>query len=125
MSIPFYEHWFSLNLRRNRTSFIAASITLFCIMLIMIATMWFFDVRGRSWTLIFLLFFVPYVLCTYCLTAQRLRDFNQTGWLALLWMPIGIADNYIGGAASVAFIIFLCVIPGTPGSNRYGDDPLA
>jgi uncharacterized membrane protein YhaH (DUF805 family) len=83
--------------------------------------LWFFEAKGRQWAIIFMIFFAPYVICTYFLTAQRLRDFNQTGWLALLWIPIGTADNYVGGAASLAFIIALCAIPGTQGPNRYGD----
>lgn len=93
-------------------------------MALVLITLWFFGARGRQWVTIFLLFFIPYVICTYSLTAQRLRDINQTGWLALLWIPVGTADNYVGGAASLAFIIALCSIPGTEGPNRYGSDPL-
>lgn len=73
--------------------------------------LWFFDARGNRGELIFFLFFIPYVLCGYFLTAQRLRDMNLTGWLALLWIPVGIADKFIGGAASLAFSLFFTQFP--------------
>jgi uncharacterized membrane protein YhaH (DUF805 family) len=85
----------------------------------------FFDAGKLPAYIILTIFIVPYIICGYLLTAQRLRDMNLTGWLALLWIPIGIADSYVGGAASVASYIVLCVTPGTQGENRYGPDPLA
>lgn len=94
------------------------------IFIAVIAALWFFNAKGRSGATIVLLFFVPYFVCGYLLTAQRLRDMNATGWLALLWLPVGVADRHIGGAASFAFFIILCAVPGTLGHNRYGPDPL-
>lgn len=124
MSLPATEQWFSLRARRNRKSYIAASIILATIMLCVLLALWFFAASRWTFDMVLLLFVVPYVVCIYSLTSQRLRDIGQTGWLALLWIPVGIADRYIGGAASVAFFIVLCVVPGTPGENRYGPDPL-
>lgn len=124
MSVPFAEDWFSFSIRRNRKSYILASLLLIAIMIVVILAMRFFDAHGRSAYLVFGLFFIPYVICTYSLTAQRLRDMNLSGWLALLWIPVEIADSHLGGAASLAFLIVLCAIPGTRGPNRYGPDPL-
>jgi len=124
MSVPATEHWFSLSIRRNRKSYIFSSIILSAFFLSVFLALWFFGAGKRSGAIVFLLFFIPYIICVYLLTAQRLRDMNITGWLALLWFPIGLADDYIGGAASVAFIIVLWVVPGTQGQNRYGADPL-
>lgn len=125
MSLPATEHWFSLSIRRNRKSYVFGSLFLTGIFVAVIAALWFFNARGRGSLIIVLLFFVPYFICGYLLTAQRLRDMNCTGWLALLWLPVGVADRYVGGAASFAFFIVLCAVPGTQGYNRYGPDPLA
>lgn len=125
MSVPVSEGWFSLSIRRNRKSYMLASLALTAIFVGVIGVLWFFGARGRGGMIILLLFFVPYFICGYSLTSQRLRDFGMTGWLALLWVPIGIADRYIGGAASLAFFLVLCAVPGTAGENRYGPDPLA
>ncbi|WP_394374058.1 DUF805 domain-containing protein [Nitratireductor aquimarinus] len=124
MSLPFTEKWFSLSARRNRQSFIFAAMSLNIVMIIVFAMIWFFEVRGNAFVLIFALFFAPYFVCGYTLSAQRLRDMNLTGWLALLWLPASIADNYVGGATSLALLVILCVVPGTRGENRYGPDPL-
>lgn len=124
MSHPAFEDWFSASIRRNRKSFMLSTATLFAMAFIIVLVVLFFRPNSGALALIFLLFGVPFVLCQYMLTAQRLRDMNATGWLALLWIPIGMADNYLNGAASAAFGIVLISVPGTPGPNRYGDDPL-
>lgn len=50
---------------------------------------------------------------------------NLTGWLALLWIPIGFLPEPINAAVYLAAWIVLCVVPGTQGDNRFGADPLA
>ena len=47
-----------------------------------------------------------------------------SGWLTLLWIPIGLADTKLNGAASLAAWIVLIFVPGTKGPNNYGQDPL-
>jgi len=125
MGVPYTEDWFSFTIRRNRKSFIFANMLLVGIMFAVLLALWFFSVREELRWLILLVFFVPYAVCGYSLSAQRLRDMNLTGWLALLWIPIGVADSYIGGAASLAFAIVLSVVPGTRGTNSFGPDPVA
>lgn len=124
MTLPATEFWFSPFVRRNRKSFILANLLLTGVLIVVGFGIWFFDATGNGSDLVFLVFFIPYVLCQFFLTAQRFRDMNLTGWLALLWIPVGIADKYIGGAASIAFLIILCAVPGTRGANQYGPDPL-
>ena len=58
------------------------------------------------------------------ISAQRFRDMSYTGWLALLWIPLMFIDSSVGFALSLAFSIFLCVMPGKVGKNEYGPDPL-
>lgn len=124
MGVPAAEDWFSFSIRRNRKSFIIASLLLVGVILIVFLALLFFRAGQNAATVIMLIFGIPYVICCYSLSAQRLRDMNLTGWLALLWIPAGIADRYVGGAVWLAFLIILCVIPGTAGANRYGPDPL-
>ncbi|ESX85293.1 membrane protein [Mesorhizobium sp. LSHC412B00] len=102
-----------------------ANLLLVGVLVCVVLVLWVFAPSKRNGYLILLVFLVPFVLCQYFLTGQRLRDMGLTGWLALLWLPVGIADNYVGGAATLAFILVLCVVPGTVGPNRYGPDPLA
>lgn len=124
MSLPATEFWFSFDVRRNRMSFIFANLILLFIMALAIFGLWFFEVRIRSGRIIFFLFYVPFLIAQYMLSAQRLRDINLTGWLALLWFPIGLLPEQYNAAAAVTFLIVLSAVPGSIGHNRYGDDPL-
>ena len=124
MGVPAMECWFSSSIRRNRSSFIAASMMLNVVMLSVFVVLYFFNTRNNFTYLVIIIFSALYMLCGYFLVAQRFRDMGGTGWLCLLWIPVVVADKYVGGAASLAFYIILCVVPGTRGANRYGDDPL-
>ena len=124
MTISATDHWFSASIRRNRQSYIFASLLLLAVMGLVFLAMWYFEARNLFGEVVFLIFFVPFVICQYFLTAQRLRDMNVTGWLALLWIPIGMADEGLGGALSLAAFLILATVPGTKGPNRYGPDPL-
>ena len=70
-------------------------------------------------------------------TVRRLHDMDRTGW-HLLWIAtlsaLGNAVGQVGqaglsgasgvlGLASLAVFLGLCLIPGTPGPNRYGPPP--
>lgn len=126
MSVSAVEHWFSPVIRRNRKSYIWATIFLTAIMASVVLFLWFTSlVSTNAGALIFLAFFIPYFICGYFLTAQRLRDIGISGWLALLWIPVGIADSHLEGAAALSFYIVLAALPGTKGENRYGPDPLS
>ncbi|RUM02658.1 DUF805 domain-containing protein [Rhizobium chutanense] len=124
MSVPVTEFWFSWTIRRNRKSFMLAMLALFVIMVLVWLALIFFNPSRRSAEVIFLLFAVPNAICGYLLTGQRLRDFNVTGWLALLWLPVGMLEGPIRSAIWFGFLIVLCSVPGTAGENRYGFNPL-
>lgn len=124
MSLPASEYWFSTTVRRNRKSFILANVFLLLIMALVTGALIFFDVRLRSGQVIYFLFYIPFLIAQYFLTAQRLRDFGVTGWLSLLWIAIALLPPPYSGAFSLAFLLVLCAVPGTQGENRYGSDPL-
>lgn len=124
MSLPASELWFSTTVRRNRKSFILANIFLLLIMALVTGALFFFDAQLRSGQVIFFLFYVPFLIAQYFLTAQRLRDSNVTGWLSLIWIPIAQLPPPYSGALTLAFLLVLCAVPGTDGENRYGADPL-
>jgi uncharacterized membrane protein YhaH (DUF805 family) len=127
MSLPAPEYWFSLSVRRNRKSFLFAYLLLVAVLAAFLGGMYFFDVNGRPFLILLLVFGLPWLLVSYNLTAQRLRDMGLTGWLALLWIPINMLQNdyqMLSSALSLAFLIVLVFVPGTQGENRYGPNPL-
>jgi uncharacterized membrane protein YhaH (DUF805 family) len=125
MSYPVLEDWFSISIRRNRKSFILATLMLAVVALFVVAILALFSPKPRAFFFIVLPIALAYFLCSFLLTGQRFRDMGLTGWLALLWLPANIADAFLQGAASLALWIVLCTVPGTKGDNRYGPDPLA
>lgn len=125
MSHPAFEDWFSTTIRRNRKSYILSFISLYGVLILVIFALWFFSPRIEIWYAIMAVFFMPAVIMTYTLSGQRLRDFNVTGWLTLLWLPIGMLPDPWGGIVAMAVHIVLLAIPGTRGPNRYGPDPLS
>ncbi|WP_165323543.1 DUF805 domain-containing protein [Rhizorhabdus phycosphaerae] len=52
---------------------------------------------------------------TVAVQVRRFHDQNKSGWFALLNLI-----PYVGG---IVVLIFMC-LPGTPGDNRFGPDPL-
>ena len=63
------------------------------------------------WAFLFTIVAFVSVISNIALTAKRLHDINRTGWIAALFIIAGFF-----------MYVFLCLIPGTPGPNRYGDD---
>ena len=124
MGIPALEYWFSISIRRNRKSFMLASLALFAVVIGFLFLFSQFEPNRRAATLIVLLFGIPFIVAQYTLTSQRLRDIGLTGWLALLWIPVSILDRPAAGAIGLVALIVLCSVPGTIGPNRYGPDPI-
>lgn len=124
MSVPSSEFWFSTKIRRNRKSFFLANVLLLLIMALVTAALTFFEVGARPGQIIYFLFFTPFLIAQYFLSAQRLRDFGVTGWLAFLWVPIAIFPQPFSGPVSIVFLLVLISVPGSEGDNRYGPDPL-
>lgn len=127
MSLPASEYWFSFSERRNRKSYLIATIMLIGVMIAVFVALSFFGSGKRTSLIILVLFGLPWIFVSYNLTAQRLRDFNVTGWLTLLWVPINMLQNEYSGlssALSLVFWIILVFVPGSAGGNRYGSNPI-
>lgn len=52
---------------------------------------------------------------------RRLHDRDMSGWW-YLGLTLGGMLPYIGWAISIGFLVLMC-LPGTPGPNRFGEDP--
>lgn len=102
-----------------------AAAALFIVMLVVFLIASWFKPSNRAALFVYAPFVGAYLICSFTLTAQRLRDMGLTGWLALLWIPVNMVDAYLHGAASLAAWIVLCAVPGTKGPNRYGPDPVS
>jgi len=119
------EEWFSLSIRRERKSFIFASIILLILLLAIIYAIGILDVSNHVKTLLLVVYAALATVVSYTLSAQRLRDIGVTGWLALIWFPINFAADEFRSVLTSIFILILWVVPGTQGSNRYGRSPIA
>ena len=85
-------------------------------------------------TVVWLALLVP----TLAIIVRRLHDVDRSGWLILvpivptflmvallyLFWPLG-ALFALATVACFAYLIYLYVLPGTPGANQYGSDPKA
>ena len=56
------------------------------------------------------------------LAVRRFHDLNQTGWLYLAFIIVGLIP-LVGMLASLGMLVWFCM-RGTVGQNKYGDDPL-
>lgn len=118
---PIFSYWFNLTIRRERKSFIFASLVVLSLLVAIFFVIDFLSISSRVKDIIFLIYTIASGISSYTLTAQRLRDINVTGWLALLWFPIAWIKSDLGSALYLVFIIVLCVVPGTDGANKYGN----
>lgn len=67
------------------------------------------------------LYALAIIIPSIALFVRRLHDINQTGWIYLGLFVAGFIP-LINLIAAVAQIVIGC-IPGTVGTNKYGDDP--
>lgn len=66
-------------------------------------------------TFAFILFYIPWLLATISVTIRRLHDLDMSGWYALIYLlPLGLG---------FIFMAIICSKRGTPGPNRFGQDP--
>jgi uncharacterized membrane protein YhaH (DUF805 family) len=54
-------------------------------------------------------------------TVRRLHDREMSGWWYLGFTVLGMIP-VVGWIASIAFLVIM-FLPGTPGYNRFGEDP--
>jgi uncharacterized membrane protein YhaH (DUF805 family) len=67
------------------------------------------------------IFLLAIIVPSIALFVRRLHDINQTGWIYLAIVIVGLIP-VIGLLGSIAQIV-VGVIPGTVGENKYGPDP--
>lgn len=70
---------------------------------------------------IMVIYVLAIIVPSIALSVRRLHDINQTGWIYLGLVILGLVP-LIGLVASIAQIVLAC-LPGTVGENKYGPDP--
>lgn len=75
-----------------------------------------FTTMSAIFGIILVIYCLGTILPNIAVTVRRLHDTDRSGaWFFINFVP------YIGG---LVLLIFMC-LNGTPGSNRFGEDPLA
>lgn len=67
------------------------------------------------------LWILAVLIPSIAVTVRRLHDRDMSGWWYLAFFVGGMIP-YVGFIASIALLV-LMVLPGTPGPNRFGEDP--
>jgi len=117
MSKPVTEDLFSFSGRRNRKSYIFASLLIFAVILVVwcIAGIISYASNGYALFIVAGLISIPAAVAGWALGSQRCRDFGWSGWAMLITLI-----PYVGWIFAIAIMF----IPGTQGPNRYGPDML-
>jgi uncharacterized membrane protein YhaH (DUF805 family) len=117
MSKPVMEDLFSFSGRRNRKSYILASLAFLAIASVIWAFAFVvsYSTNSIAGMIIAGLLTIPAAIIGWALGSQRCRDFGWTGWAVLITLI-----PYVGWIFAIAIMF----IPGTQGPNRYGADPL-
>ena len=111
----FFGSMFKFEGRRGRKSYVLANVALIAlaIAVVIVGTVFAFLSYGLSLIIMVPAFIVLYVM-SMIVSAQRIRDFDQSGcWVFLYLIP------YVGFAIAIA----LAFIPPNPGMNKYGEQP--
>ena len=71
---------------------------------------------------------IPVIIPGISLTARRLHDFNQSGWMQCIFIPGFFIDEFIGTGYiiySLTFVLFAiyCSQKSNTGKNRFGPKP--
>ena len=71
---------------------------------------------------------IPVLIPGISLTARRLHDFNQSGWMQCIFIPGFFIDEFIGTGYiiySLTFVLFAiyCSQKSNTGKNRFGPKP--
>ena len=83
------------------------------------------DAAGGTAILVLL---IPIIIPSIAVTARRLHDVNQSGWMQLIFVPGFMADEFLG-TGYVIYILTLALWSfwfsraGKKGKNRFGTQP--
>lgn len=61
------------------------------------------------------------IVPSIAVTVRRFHDRDMSGWWYLGFIVLSIVP-VVGFLASIAMLVLMC-LPGTPGPNRFGEDP--
>jgi uncharacterized membrane protein YhaH (DUF805 family) len=117
MSKPVTEDLLSFSGRRNRKSYILASLLIAAVMIVVWCVAGGVAYTNDSYIVFIVagLISIPALIATWALGSQRCRDFGWTGWAMLITLI-----PYVGWLFAIAIMF----IPGNQGPNRYGPDML-
>ncbi len=79
------------------------------------------NVIGMLLGAVLVLYLLAILVPSIALAVRRFHDLDQTGWLVLVFMLVGLIP-LIGFLAVIAQYIWFAM-PGTTGPNKYGPDP--
>lgn len=68
-----------------------------------------------------LIWWLATIIPTLAVTVRRLHDRDMSGWWYLGMIVLSMIP-LVGFIASIAFLVIM-FLPGTPGPNRFGEDP--
>lgn len=115
MSKPVFEDLFSFEGRRNRKSYIYFSLAMIALSIVLGFVLVPIAVGTGGVGMVLFVLFLPILVSSWAVGAQRCRDFGWSGWAILIAMI-----PYVG----VLFALAILFIPGNQGANRYGADPV-
>ena len=88
-------------------------LLVFVFVLLMTAVVNYIGLFVEIWTVLVLSFLLVWFCVSCIVSTKRLQDINISGWcLLFLMIP------FIGW---IVLLVILCCLPGTPGSNNYGE----
>lgn len=123
-----FEKYGNFNGRASRSEF--WYFVLFCFVYLFIAG-FFLGLSGVSDTtfdIASLVLLIPIIVPSIAVSARRLHDINQSGWMQCIFIPGFIADEFLG----TGLIIYILTLglwafwfsqAGKKGKNRFGVQP--
>ena len=75
-----------------------------------------------------LILYIPIFIPGIAVTARRIHDFNQSGWMQCIFIPGFFADEFLGTGYVIYFVTFVlfafyCSQSATNGKNKFGAKP--
>lgn len=84
-------------------------------------TMGIYGVLFSGMGILFAIWWLVTIIPTIAVSVRRFHDRDMSGWW-YLGVIVGSLLPFIGVLISLAYLVFMA-LPGTPGPNRFGEDP--